>query len=55
MAEGCERNFKNMTNWGHVINTTEAKVGQESRAFHTKEQWIVQNGPRQQIVTIIET
>jgi len=54
MVEGCERNFKNRTNWRHVIGTTEAESGQESKAFHTEEWWIVQNGWRQQTTMMFD-
>jgi hypothetical protein len=47
MAEGCKRIFKNMIEWGHIIGTTKAKIGQESKDFHIEEWWIVHNGPSQ--------
>jgi hypothetical protein len=36
-----------MIEWGHIIGTTKAKIGQESKDFHIEEWWIVHNGPSQ--------
>jgi hypothetical protein len=35
------RIFENMTNWGHIIYTTETDIGQNSKTLHIKEWWIV--------------
>jgi hypothetical protein len=43
-----------MIKWRHIIGTTKAKVGKESKDFHIEEWWIVHNGPSQQTMTMFD-
>jgi hypothetical protein len=54
MAEWCKSIFENMIDRGKIIYITKVESGQESRAFHTKEWWIIQNGSRQQTMKMFD-
>ncbi len=50
MVELCKRFYENKADWKNIIYITKIEIGQDNKAIHTEEWWIVQNRPRQQIM-----
>ncbi len=54
MVEWCKKKFENMTTWRHIIDAREAKIGQKNKTFYNEKWWIIENGPRQQTMTVFD-